>query len=141
MEVEARLEGAALVIVLSPARQGKQEDVSSPGLAANGLGHGIAVKLRQADIQQCDLRPEIAGADERLLAIVGNTDVMSLGLQEERQALRRVDIVIDDEDAARAGGKPRALRVGTCARFPAISQAKGTRRETHCPFRAHRSRP
>lgn len=52
MMVETRLEGAALVLFLSPTGHRDEGGVLPPGRGANALCQLVAAQVRQADVHQ-----------------------------------------------------------------------------------------
>src|SRR5205823_14137203 len=74
--VEACLFGALLVLLLSPAGQGDEGHVFSPGLFPDVPGRIEAVELRQADVEQYDVRPEGASEVDGFESVVGHADFM-----------------------------------------------------------------
>ena len=97
MMVEARGQGLILVIGLTPSAGCDQKDGAPPWLCAHLTGQLEAIHAGHGDIQDHDVRMEVAGDIEGGLAIVRNTSVVPFQAKDQREAARGVDVVIGDE--------------------------------------------
>src|SRR3954463_16660436 len=93
---------AYLVLFLAPAAQGDQEHAAPPALATDALGKLVAVDVGHAEIEDGDVRTELGTDRERALAVVGRAHLLAAQPQQLRERLRRVLVVVDDEDAPQA---------------------------------------
>jgi len=100
--VEARFARTAAIFLVSPAGDGDEHHVASLR-PANPLGHIVAVDLRQRDVEQHDLGREIQRLVDRFLAVVGHAHVVAQRLQEHGEAVGRVGVVVNHENAVSDG--------------------------------------
>ena len=119
MRIEARLPRAAAVRVLAPSGERHQSDPLAPRLRADAPRDLIAVEQRHADIEQRHFGQVPLGGLEREAPVGGAEDFVATQLQDRRQSLQRVDVVVRDQYAAThrrrlfgCGGRPavRGLR-------------------------------
>jgi len=96
--IEAGLAGEAAVAILAVAAEGDEERVAEAEIAADPFRDLVPIHLRHADVQEDDVRPVPPRGIESSRAIVCRPDVVTVVAQEVRECLRRVDVVVDDED-------------------------------------------
>ncbi len=118
VRVEAAFARTAAVLVLTPAGEGDDHRFLAPGLLAEAARHLVPVELRQAEIEQHDVRPAALGDFERELPVGRRMDFMAAHLHERGQAVERVAVVVDNEDppAGTGGASIGALRRGAVGR-------------------------
>src|SRR5512133_1215992 len=138
--VEPGVRGAPPIVRQAVAAQRDEVRAAGPGLAAQRLRDRVAVHLREPDVAQHDVGRELPGALQPVGPGVRHGHLVPLDLQREAEALRGVDVVLDDEDAARVrggcrrGGRDRArgrrqrqphdqLRAGAPARARGFDRA------------------
>src|SRR5258706_2893307 len=107
MRVEAGLVRAALVVVLTPPGEGDEIDALPPRLLPDAARYLVAVGARHPDVHERDVGLERLGAADGGLAVEHRVDVVSTQLEEQLQALRRIPIVIVDQDTTRAAFRDR----------------------------------
>src|SRR5262245_44490695 len=90
---------ALLVLRLSVAAHRNQTDRRS--YLPHALGYLIAVQLREADIEQYDLRPERAHPLQSLFAAIYGCRDVSFHAQQHRERIRCILIVVDNQHASR----------------------------------------
>ena len=119
------------IIRLPPPRQG-DEDGLWTRCAPNALGGLVAVQPRKADVEQDDVRLEFCNRSHGVCSIVRRPDFMTDELEQHGDHVRRVLIVIDDQDALGlrfdAGGWRLERSRDACGR-------RGERRQSNGDFR------
>src|SRR6202044_737154 len=93
---------------------------STPGCAADLGGQLVSVQIRKTDIEQQGVRMEGLGKFEAAQAGVSGLNAVARQLQEHRASIRRVLVVIDDEDL-----EFRARRRGLRKRFTGLDVGGG----------------
>src|SRR5579885_500764 len=96
--VEAGLRGELLVPFLPPAGEGNDRHLGFARTFANPTGRLVAVHLRQADIEQHDLRMKYARRLDCLESAGRELNLVAQTRQEQAQALRRVNVVVDHQN-------------------------------------------
>lgn len=115
--VEARLLRAPSVFRLSPAAHGDQQHGVAE-LGANPSSSLVTVQFGKADIQDDDLRPKLRRRLHGRQAVVRHPDLVSPLAEQQFQALRGIQIVIDDEHATSLrGGQGSVSASGGRLRF------------------------
>ena len=99
--VNARLAGAFTVLVAGEAGDRDDEDFAKIGVGAQLPRNLEAVDSGQADIEKNDVGPKTARRFERRESVVGVLAVVAHLLAEHAESARRVDVLIDDQDAQR----------------------------------------
>ena len=107
MRVEAGLLRAQPLVRLPPAREGDHVGVLAPGFLADAPGHFVAADLGHPEIEDHDVGPELLGDGDGGLTVERVPDVVPRDLEQDRQALGRVAVVVHDQDPARRGGRTR----------------------------------
>ena len=98
MYVEARFLRSSTVLVLAPSRQGHQERALLAVLCANATSRLVTVEYRQTDVEKDDVgikpRYRIHGRQ----AVVLDKCLVAGELEQRRDHVGRVEIVIDDQN-------------------------------------------
>ena len=97
--IETRVQRPLPVFVLPPAGQRDQPQRLQPGHLPQVPGHFVAAQVGQAEVEDAGLGPERSRRRDRLLSRVSRADLVALEPEQHRQAVRRIAIVVDDEDA------------------------------------------
>ena len=118
VKVEARLARALEIAVASPAGHRHEQRALSPQFGADRACHFAAVAQRHAEIEHRDFDPMLARQRKRALAIVGDIGAITVELEQQRKRLRRVMVVVGDEEPQR----PRRGRHGRHARRRLVSE-------------------
>src|SRR4051812_23037520 len=102
--------GAGAVLVL--AERGEGDDPCQPQrfISLYPIADFKAVDSRQAQIEQNDVGAKVLDHRKREVAVDGVLEGMSQIGQKERQAVRGVDVVFDDQDALGGCGLPQVAR-------------------------------
>ena len=96
---------------LAPAGQRDEAHRSAPGFAANRARDVVARHFGHADVEQHDVGPLLFGQLDGRAAVVRGEDLVTGGLEEEREAVGAVLAVVGDEDL-------RATRAAPARRDP-----------------------
>src|SRR5262245_56881323 len=99
MKVETRFAGPAQILTLAPARERNERDLRTPGFGPDPAGDLVAVHGWHPDVEKCDIRWRCGRHLQRTTALRGLQHLEAGRLQQQRQALEGIDIVVDDEDA------------------------------------------
>ncbi len=113
-ESKPAVEGALLVVAAGVAGDRGEDHRRSLQRRAQRLDQTKAVHAGQADVAQDDLRPHALGDGERLLGVARRAHLGAPELHLQAQALERVGIVLDDQDAV-AFGEAWHVAVGRLA--------------------------
>src|SRR5882757_3949658 len=119
--VESSSEGAELVALLAPSGDG-DELRGRPGMSLAYLSsHVVTIHAAHADIEQRYVRSERRERDERRRTVMDDGHFMSIQLEERRERLGRIAIIVGDQDsptqpATRLLGSSRRLRAHFCRR-------------------------
>src|SRR5687768_15043971 len=98
--------GARAVIFLRVAGHRDEARGVEAGLAFQLAAHVEAVDSRQAEIEEHHLGTEAPRDVERRIAVDGQLDLVALLAQDEGEAVQRIEMVFDHQDAPRS---PRAF--------------------------------
>lgn len=94
--VEPCLACLVLVVIRSPAGERYQNSLIRLCGLSDHAGHFIADQPRHADVQKRQVRPALNYKTQGIGAVVRDGCLMATQLQQSRQALHCVDVVIDD---------------------------------------------
>ena len=126
--VEAGGFGVGLVFPLPVSGQRQHEGIARTLGLAQAPGNLVTVEHRQADVKHHNLRAECDGCLECFDPVRGGTRHMAFKLQESGDALRRVAVVVDDQNPANRGD-PGRLRQGRRDMAGHQAQARQPQRE------------
>src|SRR5262249_8625200 len=102
--VEARLPGAAAVLLLPPAGQSHQQGAPA-ALLPDPPRRLVAIELRQLDVEEGEGRLQRPPPPNRPQAVVGGLDVVAQQAQQQGEAVGGVLVIVHDQDAPpRQGG-------------------------------------
>src|SRR5690349_11515923 len=104
MVIETRLARAPAVLFLAPAGDRHDQD-GVAALGAQAPRDLVARQLGHADVEEHDVRIEIARRLEGLEPVVGDAHHVAAHLEQHAQALGGVRVVVDNEDAMRGGAR------------------------------------
>jgi hypothetical protein len=116
--VKACLSREVAVPLLPIAGQGDETRLGHARELSHLFANLISTHVRQADIEQDDLRYERRRCFERASTVERHADLMSGHAKQLRQSVRRVLAVIDDQDSARDSGR-------RCRRLHRVSDITG----------------
>ena len=123
--VEARLAGAAQVVLLAVAGQGHQQGPIRALQLPEPPGHLVAVHARQPDVEEDHVGRVGDRRLERGRAVVGELGLVAAGPEQPGQEPGPVDVVVHDEHPFR--GRVDRLRPGRSGRSPSCGAAVGER--------------
>jgi len=75
--VEPRIEGAAPVLLLTPAGCRNESDAATPRGRSDLRGQLVSIEIRESDIEQKHMRTKSLGEFERTSAGIGRLDVVT----------------------------------------------------------------
>src|SRR6202035_22493 len=110
--VEAGFPGLAAIIVLTVAGDGHEHRLVEAGHGAQVPRHLVAAHPGQADVEQDDLRQEDGGRGQGGRTVAGAADGEAPVLEEGRQGLRGIAVVVHHEDAAGTRLRPWLAPLG-----------------------------
>lgn len=96
--VEAGVAAALAVLGLALAAERDGHGRGKPGVTAQRPRHGIALHARQPDVEQDHAGLQAACHIQRLHAVVGQLHPVAVGLQQQRQRLRLITVVVHHQD-------------------------------------------
>src|SRR6186997_1671079 len=99
MSQEAARFGLLAIALLAPACDGHEGDIAAGKADANLLGGLQAVHHRHAQVEQDDAWAEAIDFGQGGGAAMHNLNLVALEAQETAQAIRGIDVVIDDENS------------------------------------------
>src|SRR5688572_13369338 len=102
--VEAGLLGLPAIVVLTPAGERYQHHALAPWLLADAATNFVAVLAGQPDVEEHRVGQQLLSAAQRCHSVVRGVSLVAGHAEQHRKGLRTVDVVVDDEDSARAGG-------------------------------------
>ncbi len=105
MVVEAGGAGAPEVLLAAVAGEGDQADAGGGRLGAEGGGHGVAVHTGQADVADDHVGRAPPDGVDPVGAAPAHVHVVAAQREDSPQGLGRVEVVLDQQDAAAAGGR------------------------------------
>ena len=98
MTVKTCLESALLVVIVPPACQGNDDDVSAQ-FSPNAAARFVAIDRLHSKIQQHDFRAVFEGHADTALAVVGDVGSATNRVNHHRHRVRSIFVVIDDDNA------------------------------------------
>ena len=101
MVVEASALGPLSILCLTVASQCCHEWLNWARESTQPLDNGIAIQLRQADIEQHDLRLKLLCNVERGFAVLGAAHIVPLHFQQHTDRFTRIGIIVNDQNALR----------------------------------------
>jgi hypothetical protein len=102
--VEARRFRLAAIVLAAVARERDQHGVAERRVAPYATRDFVSVDAGQPDVDDHEVGRIGARRRERRGALAEHADAMPQELEEERQALRRVRMVLDEQDAGTLAG-------------------------------------
>ncbi len=96
--VKAGFLRAPAIVFLPPACQRDNDDVFAPRLLADVAADLVAVKPRQADVQQDNVRALLLDHLDRFDSIMRHERLIAGDLQQHREWISRVSVVVDNDD-------------------------------------------
>src|SRR5439155_1501447 len=103
--VEARVERAALVLVPPVPRQRHEHHVVEAVLRAEPPRELVSVHAREAEVREDEVGPVARRGVERRETVEGGLHRITPQPEHDREALRGVLVVLDDEDAEGGAGR------------------------------------
>ena len=129
--VESRVHRALADFLLAPAGQRRRERSARPRLPFGAAATTWRPSASGDSVDRHGMRAKPAATSSDSGAVVGGPHVVAHRGERHRQALRKIAVVIDDQDSA----APPLRRAAT--RFARPSFATGRRSRTHCPPGRH----
>src|SRR5688500_14214305 len=118
--IEAGRDRLCLLLGMTPTGEGDDEHRAAPRLGPYSARDLVAVQLRQADVEQHHFRPQGPRELQRRRASVRRVGLVALELEQARERIGGVAVVVDDEDAMSPGGL--GLRDGFGRRHRQVEQ-------------------
>src|SRR6185503_12461904 len=112
----ARVQRAALEVLLRQPRDRDELRVLQAGLEPELARDVVALEVRQADVEDDDVGTERARDVDRGHAVDGELHLVAHHLDQQRHGVHRVEVVLDHEDAALGRGMGLdAMESGHCS--------------------------
>src|SRR4051812_23211519 len=98
--VEARRRSTRAIVQLAIPGDRDKERAFERRLLAHAPGKLVAAHFRQADVEERYVGPVFLRNGEAAAAVARHAHLVAIAFEEQAQRLRRVAVVIDDENAA-----------------------------------------
>src|SRR5215813_1328957 len=112
MAVETCLRRAPAILFLAPAGKRDEGSALRIGPRTDSAGYFVPVHAGHANVEQRHPRMEFVERVERSFAIVHHAYVSTQRLQQNPEAVRRILIVVDDQNALRLADRGRGVDGG-----------------------------
>src|SRR5882724_12573131 len=98
MSIEAGQTSPLLVLRLSPTGQRDQVGALAPLLVPGRARNIVAVEIRHSDIENDDIGTVLSAQLQRLIARMGDDDLMAAELQQHAHGVGGIAVVVGYED-------------------------------------------